>query len=436
MKPIEKNDVLTGVINSDEIISGLCNKYFHTLKNKEVLANLRFRERVGIAHEIITKAKEQEVYFYRRAIDESSPVNIMAGENSSDNPQVNLASNDYLGFTKHPALINAGAEALEKFGTGSGSVPMLVGTTSLHKELERELANFTGYNAAISFSSCYAANHGLLTTLLTSSDVAILDMFVHASIIDGCCNTNVIFFKHNDPASLKSACIKASAYKNKLVIVDGVYSMDGDIVILDEIMQIAKENDAWVMMDESHAIGVTGDHGEGTHDHFAMDERVDIVSCSLGKALGGIGGFIAGSERLISFIELTCRPFIFSTSLPQNVAAQLIEAIRLLQTDPSNHKRLWRNIDYFKQGIEQIGFNSNGSESAIIPLIIPDEIKLLHFCQVLHDQGIFVNPIFFPVVPRRRSRIRISVTASLTKHELDFALSCMEKAAGSLSLIK
>lgn len=435
MVPYKKNATLGEVANSDETISAFCNRYFHNLKNKEVISKLLFQERVSTAHEIINEAKQQEVYFYRRAIDEFYAVDSITEENIINNVPINLASNDYLNFTKHPRIIDAGTDALKKFGAGSGSVPMLVGTTSLHKELEQELATFTGYAAAISFTSCYAANYGLLTTLLTSSDVAFLDMFVHASIIDGCCNTNIIFFKHNDPASLKTAFSKAPGYRNKLVIVDGVYSMDGDIVMLNEIMQIAKENDAWIMMDESHAIGVIGSHGEGTHTHFAMDERVDIISCSLGKALGGIGGFIAASQELISFIELTSRPYLFSTSLPQNVAAQLVAATRLLQTDFSNHKKLWDNINYFKKGLKQIGLNRNESESAIIPLIIPDEVKLLRFCQVLHNYGIFVNPIFFPVVPRKRSRIRISVTAALTKDNLDLALNSIETAAGIVAIV-
>jgi len=190
------------------------------------------------------------------------------------------------------------------------------------------------------------------------------------------------------------------------------------------------------MVDESHAIGVIGNNGEGTHSYFSLDEKADIVSCSLGKALGGIGGFIAGSKELISFIELTSRPFIFSTSIPQNVCAQLIRAIELLQTDNSVLKKLWSNIEYFKDGIQQTGFDVSNSQSAIIPLIIRDEVKLLHFCHSLHNDGVFVNPIFFPVVPKRKSRIRISVTAALNKDELTFALDKIENAAHQLKIFK
>jgi glycine C-acetyltransferase len=212
--------------------------------------------------------------------------------------------------------------------------------------------------------------------------------------------------------------------------------MDGDIAILNEIMQLANENEAWIMVDESHALGVIGDNGKGTHSHYAMQQKADIITCSMGKALGGIGGFIAGRDELISFLELISRPFIFSTSIPQNVAAQLIKAICLLQTDSSLHKKLWRNIHYFRKRIDEMGFEENQSASAIIPLIIRDEVKLLNFCRLLHDDGIFVNPVFYPVVPKRKSRIRISITAALSKDELDYALDRIEAAARSLGIIQ
>jgi glycine C-acetyltransferase len=436
MSPIKKNIIVTEEIQPNEIISELCNKYYHSLKDNSAISNLLFEERLSAAHEVVERCKEIELYFYRRTIEDFSIAEKTDKSQHEFAPFVNLASNDYLGLTQHPAIIDAGVSAMKKFGAGSGSVPMLAGTTSLHKKLESEIASFLGYDSAITYNSCYAANYGLLTALLTQADAAVLDMSVHASIIDGCCNTNKIFFCHNDPASLKIALMKASAFKNKLVIIDGVYSMDGDIALLNEIMQVAKENEAWVMVDESHALGVIGDNGRGIHSYYAMQLKADIVTCSMGKALGGIGGFIAGSHELISFLELISRPFIFSTSIPQNVAAQLIEAIYLLQTDSSIHKRLWRNIHYFRKGIDEMGFEENRSESAIIPLIIRDEVKLLNFCRLLHDDGIFVNPIFYPVVPKRKSRIRISITAALSKDELDYALDKIETAARSLGIIQ
>ena len=429
---IDKTDIPTpDAMADDEAISALCDKYYHGLKNKDVISKLYFEERVSIAHELVSEAKERGVYLYRREVD-AAREHHDAGRSSL----VNLASNDYLGFAKHSLIADAAMEAIAEFGAASGSVPMLAGTTSVHKQLEKRLAAFTGYESALTYNSCYAANYGVLTDLLTSCDVAILDTYVHASILDGCAHTNKIFFAHNDVSSFKLALAKASQYKNKLVIVDGVYSMDGDIAPLPGILSIAKENHAWVMVDESHAIGVIGDDAAGTHDYFGMEDRADIISCSLGKALGGIGGFVAGSKQLISFLEVTSRPFIFSTSIPPGIAAQLIRAIDLIRDEPSIHKKLWHNIDHFTSGIRRIGLDLQASTSAIIPLIIPNEAKLLNFCAQLYNNGVLVNPIFFPVVPKRKSRVRISITAALNKSELDFALARIEDAAHRTAILK
>lgn len=416
------------VARADGIIQDLYSKYYG-LKNQAIVSSYSFEERLLTAHEIKNGIKSNGMYFYRRTNEDFA---LPCAENKNlliQSQPVNLASNDYLGFAKHAAIKNAAIEAIKNEGASSGSVPMLAGTSELHKTLERELASFLSYEATITYNSCYAANYGLLTSLLTPADVAILDISVHASIIDGCSNTNKIFFSHNDTASLKVALMKASSYKNKMVIVDGVYSMDGDIALLDEIIEITKDEDAWLMVDESHAIGVIGESGKGTHSHFSMDLKADIITGSLGKAMGGAGGFVAGSQELISFLEISSRPFIFSTSIPQHIAAQLTQAIRLVKSDNSIRERLWRNIDYFKSHVDQMGFEPHQSQSAIIPLIIRDEIKLLNFCRFLHDNCVFVNPIFYPVVSRKKSRIRLSVTASLSKEELAYALDRIETAA-------
>ncbi len=431
---MQHNCLNTALINTDKIISGLYDNYYINLKNKEVFSSYSFEERTYACYEMVTKLKKHEMYFYRRTNEDFIKQTDGSEINNSFNSPVNLASNDYLGFTKHPVVVNAGIEAMKEFGSGSGSVPMLAGTTSLHKNLENKLASFIGYESLLTFNSCYAANHGLLTALLTKADVAILDIAVHASIIDGCCNTNKIFFKHNDPDSLKVALMKASLYKNKLIIIDGVYSMEGDIAFVDGIMQLAKEEDAWLMIDESHAIGVIGENGKGTQNYYKLKPEAQIVTGSLGKAMGGLGGYAAGSKELMSFLEIACRPYIFSTSLPQNITAQLMKAICLLETEPSIRKKLWYNILYFKKHIELMGFEPNESASAIIPLIIRDEVKLLNFCSYLHNKGVFVNPIFYPVVSKKKSRIRISITALLNKDELDYALDKIETAAHRLHI--
>jgi glycine C-acetyltransferase len=405
-------------------MTGLCEKYY-TLKNQEYFGAFSFSERIQAANELVDGMKYHHFYFYRRTPEDLSSTRSM----------INLASNDYLGLTRHPEIISAGCDTMKEHGAASGSVPLLAGTTRLHRMLEQEISLFTGYDAALTYNSGYAANYGVLTALLCENDAAILDMSVHASIADGCCNTNKIFFSHNDPLSLRQALKKAEAYKNKLVVVDGVFSMDGDIAKLDELFEITKNAGAWLMVDESHAIGVIGKNGAGTHSHFKMREKADLITCSTGKALGGIGGFVSGSTALISFLELLSRPFIFSTSLPPNTAAQLLTAFKILREDFSFHKKLWSNVCHFSSRIQDLGFEPTRSATPIIPLVIRDEVKLLQFCRLLHNDGIFVNPIFYPVVQKKKSRIRISVTASLEKVDLDYALEKIASAAYHLSII-
>lgn len=431
MKMENIHQVAADELQTQHVITSLCDTYYSKLKNAANLASYSFEDRVSIAHELVSDAKAHGLYFYRRSADPP-------GQNAASTqhrPAINLASNDYVGFTRHPAVKAAGIAAINTYGGGSGSVPMLAGTTVLHKQLEEDLAAFTGYAASLTYSSCFAANFGVLTALLTMADVAILDIYVHGSIIDGCCRTNIIYFSHNDPVSLQLAFQKAKHYNNILVVVDGVYSMDGDLALLKEIQAVTKENGAWLMVDESHAIGVVGENGRGTHSYYGITEKSEMLSGSLGKALGGVGGFVAGSAELISLLELTSRPFLFSTSLPQNIAAQLIAAIQLLQSEPALLGKLWHNVALFSTGLQQMGFPVNSSLSAIIPIIIPDEVKLIQFCHNLHNEGVFVNPVFFPIVPRRKSRIRMSVTASLQQDQLEYALEKIESSGKELDLL-
>ncbi|MCZ6703712.1 MAG: aminotransferase class I/II-fold pyridoxal phosphate-dependent enzyme, partial [Ignavibacteria bacterium] len=405
--------------------------------SKDTFAKLSFDERIYISNDLISGLKDNDLYHYRRPLDEIN-YGLNGTPRADSNRQgsvLNLASNDYLNFTRHPSIIHTCLQTIKVNGVGSGSVPMLAGTLKVHKQLEESLAEFTDKNAAITYNSCFAANYGLLTALLTESDIAILDTFVHASIIDGCCKTNKAFFIHNDPDSLKHVLKKVSHYKNKLIIIEGVYSMDGDIARLAEIIAIARENNAWIMIDESHALGVIGDRGKGTQSHLKVQTKVDIISGSLGKAFGGIGGFIAGSKQLISLMELTSRPFIYSTSIPPSVAAGLLKAIELLnESDPALYQ-LWANIQYFRENIKHVWSNCKNLETAIFPLIINDESKLLKMCSALQRQGIFVNPIFYPVVPKKKSRIRISITAGLSKKEMDYALNNITSIGKRLNII-
>lgn len=400
-------------LSVDTTPDALANKYYG-LKNKEQLASMTFAERLTCAYEITSGMDVMGLNTYRVDMHSTG----MHASSLQSAPTINLASNNYLNFSVRPEIKLAASQATEQYGHGSGSVPMLSGTFKVHRELEKRLAKFTGYEAALSYCSGYAANQGLLTALLTPSDIAILDTYVHASINEGCSNTNKSYFMHNDPDSLRLVLQKSQAYQNKIVIVDGVYSMDGDIANLPEIIRIAREFGAWVLVDESHALGVIGENGVGTANYFALTDKPDLITCSMGKALGATGGFVAGSRELISLLELTSRTFIYSTSLPPGIAAGIIKAIDLLEQSDAALSKLWNNIRYFREHCQPEWQGITESKSAIFPLFIKEEGNLLHMASTLRKKGIFVVPIFYPVVPKRKSRIRISLNAALSSNDL------------------
>ncbi|MBK9735751.1 MAG: aminotransferase class I/II-fold pyridoxal phosphate-dependent enzyme [Saprospiraceae bacterium] len=418
----------------DKTFISLRDKYFN-LRNKNVYGELSFRERINAARDVKQIAMQNDYFLYRREQDSFS-ISDVNNKNGSPSCKVNLASNDYLDFTHHPQIIKVGVQYIEKLGVGSGSVPMLSGTYKIHNELEANLAAFTGYDSSLVFNSGYTANYGLLTSLLTFKDVAILDTRVHASIIDGCVNTNCIYFSHNDCHSLQIAIQKAKVYRNKLIIVDGVYSMGGEIAPLCEIIEIGKNNNAMIMVDESHSIGVMGENGKGTQSYLKIIEKVDISTGSLGKALGGIGGYVTGPSGLINLLELTCRSYIYSTSIPPANAATINKALDLLESGDENISKLWSNIHFFKESLKSMGHNTGNSNSAIIPILISDDEKLMGLTQKLYKKGILVNAIFYPVVPKRQSLIRISMSAGIEKTKLEYVLNQIESDSKTLGLIK
>jgi glycine C-acetyltransferase len=293
----------------------------------------------------------------------------------------------------------------------------------------------TNTEAAITFNSGFMANVGLLATILGPTDVVVLDSYVHASIIDGCDRTKKVFFQHNDPDSLHRSLTKVKNIKNKVVVIDGVYSMDGDIANLPAIREISSAHSALLVVDESHALGTIGKQGRGTFDHFEGMEQADIVTGSLGKALGGIGGFVAGSSALINFLELYSRSFIFSTAIPPNSTAGMVAALRLLEEDDHLLDKLRSNVLFFKQNLQKLGFRIGPSETAIQPLFITDMDLLMKFCLLLHRQGVLINPIVFPVVPKKKSRIRLSLTAGLSQDQMELALECFSRYGRELKMI-
>lgn len=415
-------------INFDE--AGLID--FFDIENTDIM------ERASIFRKYVDHTINKKHYCYRRvSLDGSGPVmKIIDRYTGKPQEMIYLASNDYLNLTRHPRTIEAGKKALEKYGSGAGSVPLLGGTFDIHTKLEKKIAKFKGCENAILYSSGYGANTGSLPGLLQNKDIAILDRLVHASIIDGCKNTNVKFFKHNDIKSLERILAKSrKEYRTKLVIVDGVYSMDGDIAPLDKIIELAHSYGAYVMIDEAHATGVIGKNGRGTPEYYNLEGKVDIVAGTFSKALGAVGGFVAAKVELVELLHFYSRAYMFSTAPTPQVTGSLLEAIDVIETEPELRERLWQNINYFKENLLRLGFDIGNSETAIFPIIIGDDYKVKEACRMLHENGIYVNLVLYPAVPRKLSRLRMSLMSAHQKEHIDKALEALEKVGKKLEII-
>ena len=385
-------------------------------------------ERAEVFEKYTDYIQKSNHYFFRRVSSSGSgPTSRILDQTTGiEREMIFLASNDYLNLTKHPKTIQAGVDAVLKYGSGAGSVPLLGGTLDIHIELEEKIAKMKGCEAAILYSSGFGSNCGTLLAMLKEKDLAILDMYVHASIIDGCANTNVKYFKHNDLESLEHILKSNTNFRTKFVIVDGVYSMDGDIAPLDKIVELAHQYNAYVMVDEAHASGVIGATGKGTPEHFNIEGKVDVVAGTFSKGLGSVGGYICGSRKLINLLHWYSRSYMFSTAMTPQSAASLVAAIDVIQDEPDIRARLWDNINYFKTNLLQMGFNIGNAETAIFPVIIGDDFKVRETCRILDDMGIYANPVQYPAVPRKLSRIRFSLMSGHTREHLDKTLNAME----------
>ncbi|WHH61424.1 aminotransferase class I/II-fold pyridoxal phosphate-dependent enzyme [Petroclostridium sp. X23] len=366
---------------------------------------------------------------YRRiSLNGSGPMmSIFDPYTGIEKEMIYMASNDYLNLTRHPRTIQAGRSALEKYGTGAGSVPLLGGTLDIHIDLEKRVAAFKGCESSIIYTNGFGSNCGSIAALLRENDVAILDMLVHASIIDGCKGTHMEYFRHNNMNSLEKVLQKCKdKFRTKLVIVDGVYSMDGDISHLDKIVELAHRYGAYVMVDEAHATGVIGKNGRGTPEHFNIEGKVDIVAGTFSKALGVVGGFVAGKNEIIEYLHYYSRPYMFSTAQTPQTAASLIEAMNVIEDEPELRMKLWKNINYFRENLLSLGFNMGNSQTAIFPVIIGNDVKVREVCREMHEAGIYVNPVQYPAVSRKLSRVRMSIMCNHTKEHLDRVLDVLE----------
>ena len=359
---------------------------------------------------------------------------------------VNLSSNNYLGLTTHPRLREAALTATRDLGVGSGSVRTIAGTMDIHMELERRLAAFKKTEAVVVFQSGFAANAGTVAAVLSKDDFVVSDELNHASIIDGSrlSRASIKVFPHKDVEAARKVLRDLPAGPSggtgpgprTLLITDGVFSMDGDLGALPDLCGVAEEFGAIMMVDDAHASGVFGANGRGTIDHFGMHGRVDIQVGTLSKAIGALGGYVAGSRALIEFLYHRARPFLFSTSHPPAVAAACIAAIDVLEQEPQIIERLWENTHFFKAGLKALGLNTGASESPITPVIVGEGALAMKLSDRLFAEGVFAQGLAFPTVARDKARVRTIVTATHTRDELQFALDVFKKVGGELGIIE
>jgi glycine C-acetyltransferase len=353
-----------------------------------------------------------------------------------------LSSNNYLGLCNVPAVVQAGKDALDRWGAGTGSVRFICGTFTVHRELEQALARFVGCESSLTYVSCWNANEGLCPTLLGEQDIVISDQLNHASIIDAVrlaktitkCQTAV--YRHSDMADLEEKLKAAGGRRLKLIFTDGVFSMEGDIAKLPDIVALARRYDATVAVDDSHATGVLGQSGRGTAEHFGMLGDIDIITSTLGKALGGAaGGFTAGPAPLTDYLTQRSRPQLFSNALPPTVAGSALAAVRYVEQHPELVKRLHENTRYFRGQLTELGFKPLAGETPIVPVILGETAKAIQMSELMLAEGVFVTGFGYPVVPQGHARVRCQLSAAHNRDDLDFALRAFKQVGSKLGLI-
>ena len=381
----------------------------------------------------LTSLKEQGLYCKLRVLEGAAAAHCTFDHTSV----VNLSSNNYLGLATHPRLKQAALEAVAKYGVGSGAVRTISGTMEMHIELERRLAAFKHVESVVVFQSGFAANAGTVSAVLSKDDVVISDELNHASIIDGCrlSRAAIKVFPHKDVDAARQILKNLPASQRKILITDGVFSMEGDLGPLPELCTIAEEYGAIMMVDDAHASGVFGTNGSGTVDHFKCHGRVDIQVGTLSKAIGVLGGYVAGTSALVDFLYHRARPFLFSTSHPPAVTAACIAALDVLESEPEWLDRLWDNTRFFKAGLKSLGFNTGLSESPITPVIVGQAALAAKMSDALFAQSVFAQSIGFPTVARDQARLRTIVAATHTKEDLQYALDMFARVGRELGVI-
>jgi glycine C-acetyltransferase len=388
---------------------------------------------------VLDELKAKGTHFKLRVLDDQqAPVCHYDGREV-----INLASNNYLGLANHPKLIEASLKATKELGVGSGAVRTIAGTMRIHMELEEKIARFKNVEACVVFQSGFAANAGTVSAILGKEDFILSDELNHASIIDGArlSRAKIKVFRHKDVDHCEEHLKEiANEPGHKLVITDGVFSMDGDIGPVNKLAALAEKYGAIMMVDDAHASGVLGRNGRGSIDHFGMHGRVDVQVGTLSKAIGSLGGYVCGSRDLIDYLYHRARPFLFSTSHPPSVAASCIAAFDILETEPERIDRLWKNTKYFQGELKRVGFNIGGvntpaTETPITPVIVGEGRAAMDFSRALFEEGVMGTGIAFPTVPEGKARIRLILTSEHTKAQLDRALETLERVAKRMELL-
>ncbi len=385
-------------------------------------------------HQRPAEARAAGLYAYYRALDSAQdPVVTRDGGGSL----IMLGSNNYLGLASHPEVKKAGVEALERYGTGCAGSRLLNGSLTIHEELEERLADFMGREAALTYSTGYQVNLGVLSALLDRHSTVFLDALDHASLIDG---ARLGFgvarkFRHNDMDDLDKKLALTESHHSKLIAVDGVFSMEGDVTDLPGVVEQAKRHNARVLVDDAHGIGVFGEHGRGVAEHFGLEDGVDLVMGTFSKSLAAIGGFIVGPEQVIDFLRHNSRAEIFSAAPPPASVGAVLAALSLIEREPERRQRLWENTRFMKSELQALGFDTGDSESPVIPILVGADETCFAAVMRLEELGVFANPVVSPAVPKGRAMIRTSYMATHTRDHLEHALEALATVGREFQLI-
>lgn len=383
----------------------------------------------------LQEIKEAGLYKSERVIDGPQDAHI----DVNGREVLNMCANNYLGLSDHPAIVDAARKSLDDWGYGLSSVRFICGTQAIHKELERKISEFLGTEDTILYTSCFDANGGLFETLLGEEDAIISDELNHASIIDGVrlCKAQRFRYKNSDMGDLEAKLSEASSARFKMIATDGVFSMDGYIAKLDEICDLAEKHDALVMVDDSHAVGFMGKTGRGTHEHCGVMDRIDVITGTLGKALGGAsGGYTSGKKEMIDLLRQRSRPYLFSNSVAPPIVAASIAAIDLLTNSTELRDKLQDNTQYFREKIAAVGLDVLPGSHPIVPVMFGEAEPAVKMAEALLEKGVYVIPFSFPVVPKGKARIRTQVSAAHSKEDLDFAIEKFAEAKAELGIAK